>query len=64
MVYKKILSSHGTETDAMLNDYVTAKWLNINCPQYPEHIKASIKEISDEIIKRKDVILWEYGERA
>lgn len=60
-VYKRILSSHGAETDVMLNDYVTAKWLNKNCPQYPEHIKAAIKEISDEIIRRKDVILWEYG---
>ena len=60
-VYKKILSAHGSETEAMLEDYVAAKWLNKNCPQYGDIVMESAKEISDDIISRKDVILWEHG---
>ncbi len=57
--YKKLLE--GAEEDEgspqFLNDYVTAKWLDKNCPQYQDIIKDAMKSLQDEISSQKDKIL-------
>ena len=41
----------------LLSDYVTAKWLNQNCPQYQQIIKESLTDLQNEIREQKDAIL-------
>ncbi|MBR3164474.1 hypothetical protein IKF15_04220 [Candidatus Saccharibacteria bacterium] len=56
-VYAKIRAAHGAENPEMLNDFVTAKWLNKNCPQYTQIIESSFNELVSEISSQKDAIL-------
>ena len=60
-VYKKILKTHGAETPEMLKDFATAKWLEKNCPKYGDYIAEVFKEMTDDIMKRRDIILWQYS---
>ncbi len=60
-VYKKILKTHGAETPEMLNDFATAKWLEKNCPKYGDYMAEVFKEMTDDIMKRRDIILWQYS---
>ena len=41
----------------LLADYVTAKWLDQNCPQYQQIIHDVMGELQEEISQQKDAIL-------
>jgi len=41
----------------LISDYVTAKWLNANCPQYQQIIQDCLTGLQDEIRSQKDAIL-------
>ena len=58
-IYKKLLegSEVAEDTPEFLNDYVTAKWLDQNCPQYQDIIRESIECLQQEISQQKDAIL-------
>ena len=57
--YKKLLDGSEDEEDSpqFLADYVTAKWLDRNCPQYQDIIKESIEGLQAEISSQKEEIL-------
>lgn len=57
--YKKLLEGAEDEEDSsqFLNDFVMAKWLDKNCPQYQDIIKDAMKGLQDEIASQKDAIL-------
>ncbi len=57
--YKKLLEGAEDEEDSpqFLNDFVTAKWLDKNCPQYQDIIKEAMQGLQDEISSQKDAIL-------
>ena len=57
--YKKLLDGSEDEEDSpqFLADYVTAKWLDQNCPQYQDIIKESIEGLQAEISSQKEQIL-------
>ena len=58
-IYKKLLegSEVAEDTPEFLNDYVTAKWLDQNCPQYQDIIRESIEGLQQEISQQRDAIL-------
>lgn len=58
-VYQTLKRNTGAQDgDAnLLSDYVTAKWLNQNCPQYQQIIKESLTDLQNEIREQKDAIL-------
>ncbi len=56
-IYQKLVESLGGENEEVLSDYVTAKWLDQNCPQYRQIITDSIKAIREEITANKDALL-------
>ena len=58
-IYKKLLegSEVAEDTPEFLNDYVTAKWLDQNCPQYQDIIREFIEGLQQEISQQKDAIL-------
>ncbi len=56
-VYQKLISVAGNDSPEVENDFVTAIWLNRNCPQYQQIIDESISEIRSEIVNNKDQIL-------
>ena len=56
-IYQKLVESLGSENEEVLSDYVTAKWLDQNCPQYRQIITDSIKAIREEIAANKDALL-------
>ncbi len=58
-IYKNLLDGSDAAEDSpeFLNDYVTAKWLNQNCPQYQDIIRESIEGLQAEISSQKDAIL-------
>ncbi len=57
--YKKLLEGSEDEEDSpqFLADFVTAKWLDQNCPQYQDIIKESIEGLQAEITSQKEEIL-------
>ena len=55
-LYRKITESLGESPDTA-NDYVMAKWLNQNCPQYQSIIDESIASLREEISANKDALL-------
>ena len=58
-IYKRLLdgSEVAEDTPEFLNDYVTAKWLDQNCPQYQDIIKEAMEGLQQEIASQKDAIL-------
>ena len=58
-VYQTLKRNTGAQDYDMglISDYVTAKWLNQNCPQYQQIIKDSLVELQNEIREQKDGIL-------
>jgi hypothetical protein len=56
-VYQKLVQAAGGDSAEVENDFVTAVWLNRNCPQYQQLIDESMNEIREEITKNKDKIL-------
>ncbi len=57
VVYQKLAENIGGSEDDILGDYVTAKWLNQNCPQYQQIIQDSVNALRDEISANKDALL-------
>ena len=57
--YKKLLEGSEDEADdpQFLADFVTAKWLDQNCPQYQDIIKDSLESLQAEISSQKEEIL-------
>ncbi|MCR4753611.1 MAG: DUF5663 domain-containing protein [Candidatus Saccharibacteria bacterium] len=58
-IYQTLKRNTGAQDgDAnLLSDFVTAKWLNQNCPQYQQIIKESLTDLQNEIREQKDAIL-------
>ena len=42
---------------SLISDYVTAKWLDVNCPEYQQIIKDCLEKLKSEIAEQKDAIL-------
>lgn len=57
VIYQKLVESLGSDNEEIKSDYVTAKWLDQNCPQYRQIITDSIKAIREEIAANKDALL-------
>ncbi len=55
-IYQKLVESLG-ESDEVMGDYVTAKWLDQNCPQYQQIIEDSVDGLRSEIAANKDALL-------
>ncbi len=56
-IYKKLEQTLGGGEEELKSDYVTAKWLDQNCPQYQQIITESIDAIRGEITANKDQLL-------
>lgn len=57
-VYQALLENGGEDGSATtLNDYVTATWLNQNCPDYAKILEAAMNELKAEIKAQKEAIL-------
>ncbi len=56
-IYQKLAENVGGSDDEILSDYVTAKWLNQNCPQYQQIIQESVDALRAEISANKDALL-------
>jgi protein-tyrosine-phosphatase len=50
-------SEEDIDSPEFLADYVTAKWLDKNCPQYQDIIKESLESLQAEISSQKEEIL-------
>ena len=57
--YVKLAENSEEDVDSpeFLADYVTAKWLDQNCPQYQDIIKESLESLQAEISSQKEEIL-------
>lgn len=59
-VYVKMRESalaQGADEDAILAEYASLKWLNLNRPDYREVVKQVLAEIKQEILNNRDAIL-------
>ena len=58
-VFKKLLENSGEPMDSpeIINDFVTAKWLEVNYPNYPQMIEGVLKEMQSDIISQRETIL-------
>ena len=57
--YKTLMQNTGAADDDahLVADFVTAKWLDKNCPNYQEIIRSTLEELQAEIRSQKDAIL-------
>ena len=55
-IYQRLLQNGASEA-TVVNDFVTAKWLDQNCPQYQQIIADSLAGLKTEISANKDAIL-------
>ena len=55
-IYQRLLQNGASEA-TIVNDFVTAKWLDQNCPQYQQIIADSLAGLKTEISANKDAIL-------
>ena len=49
--------AQGADEDAILAEYASLKWLNLNRPDYRDVVKQVLDEIKQEIIGNRDAIL-------
>lgn len=58
-IYQTLKSNTGLiDGDAnLMSDYVTAKWLDANCPDYQQIIKDCMEKMKAEISEQKEAIL-------
>ena len=58
-VFKKLLENSGEpETSPeIINNFVTAKWLEVNYPQYPQMLEGVLKDMQNDIISQRETIL-------
>ena len=55
-LYQAMLRN-GVDSSRIETEYVSAKWLSINCPDYEAIIKKTMEELREEIKSNKDAIL-------
>lgn len=57
--YKQAQEARGPEVDetSLLSEYGAMKWLQINRPDYPKVVAATLEELKKEIVANKDKIL-------
>ncbi len=55
-IYQRIASRVEDESERV-NNYVSAKWLDQNCPNYRQIIEQTLEELKQEIIANKAAIL-------
>lgn len=55
-LFKKIKEATKKEDAEIITDYVSAKWLSVNCPEYPAIVSETIEDIKKEIITKRDSI--------
>ena len=55
-IYQRIASRVENESDRV-NNYVSAKWLDQNCPNYRQLIEQTLEELKQEIIANRAAIL-------
>ncbi len=55
-IYQRIASRVENESDRV-NNYVSAKWLDQNCPNYRQIIEQTLEELKQEIIANRAAIL-------
>lgn len=55
-IYQRISNNVEDESDR-INNYVSAKWLDQNCPNYRQIIEQTLEELKQEIIANKAAIL-------
>ena len=55
-IYQRIAGRVEDESDRV-NNYVSAKWLDQNCPNYRQIIEQTLEELKQEIIANKAAIL-------
>lgn len=55
-IYQRIANNVEDESDR-INNYVSAKWLDQNCPNYRQIIEQTLEDLKREIIANKDAIL-------
>ena len=57
-IYKKLQEGLGDSSeDEVFNNYLTAIWLNRNCPNYQTIIKDTVEALRQEISANKDALL-------
>lgn len=58
-VYQTLKTNTNAQDDDpnLMSDYITAKWLDKNCPQYQQIIKDNIAALQKEISEQKEAIL-------
>jgi len=58
-VFQNILANTGASEDdpEVLNNFVTVKWLEKNCPQYRSIIKTSMADLQTEIYNQREALL-------
>lgn len=50
-------SAQGADENAVLAEYASLKWLNLNRPDYREVVKQVLGELKQEILNNRDAIL-------
>lgn len=55
-IYQRIASRVENESDRV-NNYVSAKWLDQNCPNYRQIIEQTLEELKQEIVANRAAIL-------
>ena len=55
-IYQRIASRVDDESDR-INSYVSAKWLDQNCPNYRQLVEQTLEELKQEIIANRAAIL-------
>lgn len=57
--FKNILANTGASEDdpEVLNNFVTVKWLEKNCPQYRSIIRTSMADLQTEIYNQREALL-------
>ena len=56
-IFQKLVETNGGEDENTINDFVTAKWLNQNYPQYQQVIQETLESLKNEISANKDAII-------
>ncbi|MBQ8157321.1 hypothetical protein IJ102_02965 [Candidatus Saccharibacteria bacterium] len=57
-IYQSLLNNGGVDgSKEILNDFVTATWLNKNCPNYAQILETVLQDLQAEIRSQKDAIL-------
>lgn len=56
-MYQKLVDYFNGDESQAKNDYITARWLERNCPNYQDIINKSIDSLKEEISANRDALL-------